>query len=408
VAGFTAVAASYYFINGPLNGNLSPLMVLAMCAGTFVMTMQSCAALASLQISFPDGLGGLFAGTRLFALDLRALRPECTLGSSVIASYALKVGLPWFLFALFAVLCALSQVLPAPLRWEVSKTFNTVCNFFQAAFITIILTVVGPFRTFTHPGSGDRSSMLSSPDIDTSSGTYAGLVAFAVFGLLPCVLFIALYVASVKQSPGWRQTDMVKRLQAIKFVLFRFEVHAYYWGLCFLARSTAVSIITLLSNAFTQLLLLSMVMVVYLVALCLVWPWKAPVVNWLDALQTTLLIVILLAATRLVGTDNGGEDADAVTGLITTCYVLLVLAFGVAGFLAVRGKLDLGEKADQAADEIPESAGAKVDGDKAEEVSPPLPPADGGRKGGKAADGDQNGDEAEDSNEAVVEVSGQV
>jgi hypothetical protein len=410
VAGFSAVVGSYYFINGPLNANLSPLMVLAMCAGTFVMTMQSCAALASLQISFPDGLGGLFAGTRLFALDLRALRPECTLGSSAIASYALKVGLPWFLFLLFGGLCLLSQVLPARLRWEPSKTFNTVCNFFQAAFITIILTVIGPFRTFGHPGSGDRSSMLSSPDIDTSSGTYAGLVVFAVFGLLPCVLFIALYVASVKRSPNWRgRASTMQNLQAIKFVLFRFEAHAYYWGLCFLARSTAVSIITLLNNPFSQLLLLSVVMVVYLVALCLVWPWKAPVVNWLDALQTTLLIVILLAATRLVGTDNGGEDADAVTGLITTCYVLLALAFGVAGILAVRGKLDLGEKADQAADEIPGSADRMVDGDKAVEVSPPLPPAEVYEtKGGKAADGDQNGDEAEGSNEAVLEVSGQV
>jgi len=382
LAGFTAVVASYYFINGPLNGNLSPLMVLAMCAGTFVMTMQSCAALASLQISFPDGLSGLFAGTRLFALDLRALRPECTIGSSVMASYALKVGLPWILFLLFAVLCALSQLLPARLerfRWEPTKTFNTLCNFFQAAFITIILTVIGPFRTFAHPGMGDRSSMLSSPDIDTSTGTYAWLVVLAVFGLLPCMLFVAMYVVSVKKSINWRQTEMVKRLQAIKFVLFRFEVHAYYWGLCFLARSTAVSVITLLNNPFSQLLLLSVVMVVYLVALCLVWPWKAPVVNWLDALQTTLLIVILLAATRLVGTDNGGEDASAVTALISTCYALLLVAFGGAGFLAVRGQLDLGEKSDAPADQIP-------DGDKAVEVE----------------------ERDKGANETPVEVSGQV
>ncbi|CAK0899432.1 unnamed protein product [Prorocentrum cordatum] len=361
LAGFIAVVASYYFINGPLNGQLSPLMVLAMCAGTFVMTLQSCAALASLSISYPDGLGGLFAGTRLFALDLRALRPECTLGSSVIAGYALKVGLPWFLFALFSVLCVLSKLLPERWQWETSKTFNTVCNFFQAAFITIILTVIGPFRTFAHPGSGDRSSMLSSPDIDTSSGTYVGLVVFAVFGLLPCFLFIALYVFSVKKSPAWRETDMVKHLQAIKFVLFRFEAHAYYWGLCFLARSTAVSIITLLPNPFTQLLLLSVVMVVYLVALCLVWPWRAPVVNVLDALQTTLLLVILLAATRPVGADNGGEDADAVTGLISACYVVLLLAFGVAGVFAVRGQLDMGEGRAAGADGIPERSGGEAD-----------------------------------------------
>jgi uncharacterized membrane protein YhaH (DUF805 family) len=383
LAGLSAVVASYYFINGPLNVQLSPLMVLAMCGGTFVMTMQSCAALASLQITFPDGLSGLFAGTRLFALDLRVLRPECTLGSSAMAGYALKVGAPWVLFALFGLLCILSKVLPERWRWEPSKTFNTVCNFFQAAFITIILTVIGPFRTFAHPGSGDRSSMLSSPDIDTSSGTYAGLVVFAVFGLIPCMLFVAMYVFSVKRSPMWRENSgrasVTQKLQAVKFVLFRFEEHAYYWGLCFLARSTAVSIITLLPNPFTQLLLLAMVMVVYLVALCVVWPWKAQVVNRLDALQTTLLILILLAATRLVGADNGGEDADAVTGLISTCYAVLLVAFAVAGFFALTGKFDAGEKAEGAADEIPEgqladgrqeqdtAADAQIDGDKAVE-----------------------------------------
>jgi hypothetical protein len=232
-----------------------------------------------------------------------------------------------------------------------------VCNFFQAAFITIILTVVGPFRTFSHPGSGDRSSMLSSPDIDTSSSTYAGLVALAVLGLLPCVLFIALYGVSVKQSTAWRETEMTRRLQAIKFVLFRFNKNGYYWGLCFLARSTAVSVITLLNNPFAQLLLLGVVMTVYLVALVKVWPWKAPVVNVLDALQTALLIIILLAATRLVGTDNGGGDTDGVTGLIFTCYIVLVLAFVVAGILAFMGKIDLGEgeeKDDMSADKIPD------------------------------------------------------
>jgi hypothetical protein len=246
--------------------------------------------------------------------------------------------------------------------------------------------------------------MLSSPDIDTSSETYAWLVVFAVLGLLPCALFIALYVASVKRSPNWRgRASTLQNLQAIKFVLFRFEAHAYYWGLCFLARSTAVSIITLLNNAFTQLLLLSMVMVVYLVALCLVWPWKAAVVNWLDALQTTLLIVILLAATRLIGTDHGGEDADAVTGLISACYALLALAFGVAGILALRGELDLGDRTDKEADQIPEdesakgSADAKIDSDQAVEVDE--------TPGDKAADGDAENEVADTTNEVVVHLA---
>jgi len=159
----------------------------------------------------------------------------------------------------------------------------------------------------------------------------------------------------VKQSPAWRETQMVKYLQAIKFVVFRFENHAYYWGLCFLARSTAVSIITLLPNPFTQLLLLSVVMVVYLVALCLVWPWRAGVVNVLDALQTTLLLIILLAATRLVGKDNGGEDADAVTGLISACYVVLLAAFGAAGFVTLRGQLDYGDGAGEEPSDVPEN-----------------------------------------------------
>ncbi|CAK0869438.1 unnamed protein product [Prorocentrum cordatum] len=375
-------------------------MVLAMCAGTFVMTMQSCAALASLAISFPDGLGGLFAGTRLFALDLRALRPECSLGSSVIASYALKVGLPWFMFGLFAVLCLLSKLLPEPLRWEATKAFNTVCNFFQAAFITIILTVIGPFRTFEHPGKGDRSSMLSSPDIDTTSDTYAGLVAFAVFGLLPCFLFITMYAFSVRQSPAWREGNMTKYLQAIKFVLFRFEAHAYYWGLCFLARSTAVSIITLLPNPFTQLLLLSVVMVVYLVALCLVWPWKAPVVNALDALQTGLLLVILLAATRLVGTDNGGEDSDAVTGIISTCYVVLLVAFGIAGVLVLRGKLDMGDKT--GSDSVPEKDGAEK-GAKEEADKEEKPEADKEAAGAEGHDAGAEGNVAEADTEEKPE-----
>ena len=73
-----------------------------------------------------------------------------------------------FLPLLLGVLWASIQVLPERFRWELAKTFNTVCNFFQAAFITIILTVIGPSRTSAHPGTGDRVSMLGSPDIDAS------------------------------------------------------------------------------------------------------------------------------------------------------------------------------------------------------------------------------------------------
>jgi len=183
-------------------------------------------------------------------------------------------------------------------------------------------------------------------------------------------------------------------------VLFRFEAHAYYWGLCFLARSTAVSVITLLPSPFVQLQLLSVVMVVYLVALCLVWPWKAPVVNALDALQTTLLLVILLAATRLVGTDNGGEDSDAVTGIISTCYVVLLVAFGIAGVLVLRGKLDMGDKT--GSDSVPEKDGAEK-GAKEEADKEEKPEADKEAAGAEGHDAGAEGNVAEADTEEKPE-----
>jgi len=138
-------------------------------------------------------------------------------------------------------------------------------------------------------------------------------------------------MSAVKAAPVWSQSGSQSgdnwRLHSIKFVLFRFHGGAYYWGLCFLARSGLVTAATLLKDPFSQILMLAVVMTIYAFFQCAIWPWKSLEVNLLDATASVLLITMLLSATRLVGSDNGGVNRDMVTQVIMTCYISLVAVF---------------------------------------------------------------------------------
>merc|ERR1712194_751918 len=156
---------------------------------------------------------------------------------------------------------------------------------------------------------------------------YAALTVISILGLLPCLGFLIFYAIAVRRAPAWSQSDEAWKLQSIKFVLFRFHGGAYYWGICFLTRSGLVTVATLLKDPFEQVLMLSIVMLVYAVCQCAIWPWKARIVNILDASASALLIVMMISATRLISSDNGGVDKDTVTMVITTSYMAILFLF---------------------------------------------------------------------------------
>ena len=102
------------------------------------------------------------------------------------------------------------------------------------------------------------------------------------------------------------------RLGAIRFLIFRFRPNVWWFGLVLLARGPLLVLPGVLATNTPSLQLTLMNMILQTSLVLQVWylPWKAPVLNLLDAVSMSLLVMLVNVA--LGYADNSGRFATDV------------------------------------------------------------------------------------------------
>ena len=117
----------------------------------------------------------------------------------------------------------------------------------------------------------------------------------------------------------------LRRLAAIRFLIFRFRPNVWYFGLVLLARGPLLSVPGVIATNMPSLQLTLMHMIL-IGSLCLqLWflPWKSPVLNLVDGVSVSLLVMLL--AGSLGYADSSGEDAARVLSLVGTIISSLMV-----------------------------------------------------------------------------------
>jgi hypothetical protein len=130
-----------------------------------------------------------------------------------------------------------------------------------------------------------------------------GAMAFIVM-ILSFLIFYSLKLLVMPTLSA----DSRDYMRWYKFMLMRFRAAKWYWGIVFLIRSLLIALSTTISASkpLLQMVMLCMIMVVYSVLLAYHWPWRKPVLNWLDAITGVCITGMVLGSIPFIGQ----PDAD--------------------------------------------------------------------------------------------------
>jgi len=319
VLGLTLPVGSYFFINQGVTAKLGELSAAILSFGTFVTSVQLAMVITKISVSWPAGNRDIFRMFAIFAFDLDSVRAECLFGSGATTGYVLTLLIPIMLGAVLFGASFLSRLVFAVshrLHMKGPETWNTYFTVYQAVFIAIFITVVRPFRCYSHPNG--KYSMVDYPDIICwdSDSDHTVMIAFAIIAIFgEVVAFLAYYAWCIMTLPQTSLTDP-NVLRSLKFVVYRFRDGAWYWGIIFLIRNTftGISVIIDPSRPYAQMMVMASVLTGYFLLSVLILPWRGNALNLSDAITCASLVMLVAAAGPAVGEMSAAVETQVSTG----------------------------------------------------------------------------------------------
>ena len=173
------------------------------------------------------------------------------------------------------------------------------------------------------------------------------MLIFGVLLLLLGVLgFLAVCTYAVIVVPRWSSNGQHANVKAFRFLLFRFRLDSWWFGVLLLLRGPLMSLPIALATDYPPVQVMS-VMLVFLVVLIIqanAWPWKVPLLNVLDCF-IGFCITMLVASNSLYlgGLEGSMKDfADGAGSVImgmmgAAVSLLFVMTVSALTFRAALG-----------------------------------------------------------------------
>ena len=135
---------------------------------------------------------------------------------------------------------------------------------------------LAPLMCYSHPNG--LQSLLKYPNIICGSGEHGGMLAFGISLLVVGVLgFLALCTFAAFQVPHWSARELHHRVRCFRFLVFRFRLDSWWFGVPLLCRGPLISLPIVLFTDYQsiQSILVTTILCAFLVIQGLAWPWKA-------------------------------------------------------------------------------------------------------------------------------------
>jgi len=337
VVAFLLLIVIYYKLNSPVVEDASPFLEMSVALAMLLTATQSLSVMAQLSVVWESPLSDIMEAMKIFAFDVELLNFECVWSPEPTSRYYFRLAIPVVailvllgLYYLSRFLCMLSRGKIAP--WLLTKTCNTIGQIFQAVYIGIILVAMLPFQCYAHPMG--KSSMRKFPDVICGEGVHGGMFITAIFGtLIYGVGFYCICAFVALRAPHRSLVTSGKFNQYFRFLLANFRSDTWWWGIILLTRSFLIALVPILDadSGHIQLVLLTAILSVFLVAQSYYQPWKSAVLNWAD---TSVCLMLLLMAS-VSGVFAKAEVLDKSWFTTMMCLVLVTAGLIV---LAVLGR----------------------------------------------------------------------
>jgi hypothetical protein len=295
----------YYLVNGKTTMYMAQSLAMAVAKFNFITTM----ALENLPFDWSEEFRAILSTVRVLAMDFNSVTSQCVLGNKALYQWLFIISIPmWLVVDLFVVSALTRKFLSkdSPWRMEYADTFNVFGMVYQAIFITVTVGILQPMRCYPHPNGSDIMSVVNFPEVICGSEDHFVMLGISLLALcFTCLNFISMVARECYHLPAKSHDDTIDPIwrRKLKFLIYRFRHGAWYWGVPFLLRSIfiGVSNIVFPGWTFTQMNILMLVLMIYLVVQCAVWPWKNAVLNIVDMVLGSTMIMMVGAALPFTG-----------------------------------------------------------------------------------------------------------
>jgi hypothetical protein len=329
VAAITGLCIVTVAINGNLLMQTSSSMLGVVVIGMLVTGIQTLGVFSSLEIDWEDPLKGIFELMSVMNIDLKLLKGQCIYGVSPVTNFACRqmVCPAGFPFAFLVLLVKKYKLPETPLRMQFTNTCGTVMNLF---FISVVVSAVNPFMCYKHVG--DLMSMRSSPSILCyQGGEHNSMLIVSLIALLMVPIpFLTFACIITKKYPAYLHSELQRRrvrLQAMRFLFFRFCPDRYYHGLIMLVRSLCIALVpAIFLESSLQIGVMALVLGVYLIIQQQLAPWRIEPSNIIEGVIVMSLLLILVSGALLTDTSTAKQKENvAFIGVVATAGFFLTL-----------------------------------------------------------------------------------
>ncbi|CAL1166478.1 unnamed protein product [Cladocopium goreaui] len=279
---FVLLTASYYLMTSKVTAKASVLFTTTCAFGMLISLLQSIGIIGTMTVEFPVNISSFFGWFSILMLDLDNFGFACLAGSATALRYLASVlffpaGIAWYMLN-FGV----SQLVPRH-RWDATKVASCMGQFMQVGFSTMSATALIPLTCYTHPNQ--KQSLLKYPDVICGTDEHGKMLAIGICLLIVGVFgFLSLCSYAAYMVPTWSAREQHSRVRAFRFLVFRFRLDSWWFGVPLLTRGPLIALPIVLATDYpaVQTVWLTFILLCFLACQALAWPWKVPLLNALD------------------------------------------------------------------------------------------------------------------------------
>eukprot|EP00434_Breviolum_minutum_P041990 symbB.v1.2.037360.t1/scaffold5277.1/size39203/2 len=198
-------------------------------------------------------------------------------------------------------------------------------QFLQVGFSTMSAIALAPLTCYTHPNQ--QQSLLKYPNVICGSTDHSIMLVGGVLLLCVGVLgFLCLCSYAALKVPEWSAMEKHARVRAFRFLVFRFRLDSWWFGVPLLTRGPLIALPIVLATDYPaiQSVWVTFILLCFLACQALAWPWKVPLLNALDCwMSYCIMILVAGSALYLEPINKVGIVAEFVDNFTTGIMVVI-------------------------------------------------------------------------------------
>ena len=220
---------------------------------------------------------------------------------------------------------------------------GSVGKIFLAFFISVLSIVLGPLQCVQHPNG--RRTLSSDLDVicwEAGSDHHA-MIGIGMLALLVPIAFLVWCFVCVHRFPRMMLIGRTDFLHMNNFLFSHYRPEVYWYSLVHILRSVVIANLPALPNPAAQVMSMQAVLVIQLLVVVYLQPWRVPIANKIDLLFTSAVLFNVSCASYYLDTEAGPVLAWAAVLMLAVPFAFLPLL----GVFAVQKGLKCVKKAYQ-------------------------------------------------------------